>query len=356
MPDLVLQNIAKHFGRSVAVEDMTLSIGDGELVALLGPSGCGKTTTLRMIGGFVDATKGRISVGGRDVTHLPPNRRNMGFVFQNYALFPHMTAAQNVAFGLQMRGISRADTAQKVQQALSRVRLEKFADRLPRRMSGGQQQRVALARALVIEPDVLLLDEPLSNLDASLRHEMKIEIRHLQQELGLTTVFVTHDQDEAMSTADRMVLMHNGRVEQLGAPDQVYGHPRSAFAASFMGVSNLLPGRIDPTGTTFASEAGPVFGLAGQKPLAGRCFLALRPEVVGIARQPSPADQNGLEGLVEVMTYHGSMVEYQVLTSAGPTMIARAKAPGMGGPAALPRGVPVRLHWKSSAGILVSEQ
>ncbi|MFN3825980.1 MAG: ABC transporter ATP-binding protein [Pseudorhodobacter sp.] len=230
MTEVVLQEVAKHYGNTVAVANMTLRVADGELVALLGPSGCGKTTTLRMIGGFVDTTSGRITVGGRDVTGLPPNRRNMGFVFQNYALFPHMTVAQNVAFGLEMRQVNRTDTARKVREVLARVRLGQLADRLPRQLSGGQQQRVALARALVIEPDVLLLDEPLSNLDASLRQEMKIEIRQLQQSLGLTTVFVTHDQDEAMSTADRMVLMYNGKVEQVGPPDEVYGQPRSALS------------------------------------------------------------------------------------------------------------------------------
>ncbi|MDS9469735.1 ABC transporter ATP-binding protein [Paracoccus sp. MBLB3053] len=355
MPEVVLQDVAKHYGNSVAVENMSLRIGDGELVALLGPSGCGKTTTLRMIGGFVDATSGQITVGGRDVTHLPPNRRNMGFVFQNYALFPHMTAAQNVAFGLEMRGLNKADTERKVREALARVRLGHLADRLPRQMSGGQQQRVALARALVIEPDVLLLDEPLSNLDAALRHEMKIEIRQLQQSLGLTTVFVTHDQDEAMSTADRMVLMYNGKVEQVGPPDEVYGRPRSAFAAGFLGIPNLLPGRMTATQDGFRMEAGPVLRLGRQEAQMGKSFLALRPEVVGIAAEAPEGVANILPGRVEVMTYHGAAVEYQVQTEAGPMLTARATAPGLGGPNVLPVGARVWLHWAPSAGAIVSE-
>lgn len=355
MSEVILQDVAKHYGAAVAVENMTLRIADGELVALLGPSGCGKTTTLRMIGGFVEPTSGRITVGGRDVTSLPPNRRNMGFVFQNYALFPHMTVAQNVAFGLEMRSLSRADTDRRVGEALNRVRLAQYADRLPRQLSGGQQQRVALARALVIEPEVLLLDEPLSNLDAALRQEMKIEIRQLQQSLGLTTVFVTHDQDEAMSTSDRMVLMYDGKVEQLGTPDELYGHPRSVFAANFLGIPNLLPGRISPEKDGFAMEGGPLLRLAGQEPLAGRVFLALRPEVIDISGSAPEGKENVLPGQVTITTYHGAAVEYQVRTETGMTLTVRDVAPGLGGPALLPGGTQVWLHWPPQAGVIVSE-
>jgi len=355
MSEVVLEDVAKHYGTSVAVAHMSLRIADGELVALLGPSGCGKTTTLRMIGGFVDTTSGRITVGGRDITGLPPNRRNMGFVFQNYALFPHMTVAQNVAFGLEMRGLNKTDTARKVGESLARVRLAQYADRFPKQLSGGQQQRVALARALVIEPDVLLLDEPLSNLDASLRQEMKIEIRQLQQSLGLTTVFVTHDQDEAMSTADRMVLMNSGFVEQVGPPDQVYGQPRSAFAASFLGIPNLLAGKFSADHRSFAMDEGPVFRMSGQVPVAGETFLALRPEVIMISAEAPPEDVNHLTGRVEIMTYHGAAVEYQVRTDAGPMLTARATAPGLGGPALLSKFTPVWLHWPPAAGVIVSK-
>lgn len=355
MSEVVLQDVAKHYGTAVAVENMTLRIADGELVSLLGPSGCGKTTTLRMIGGFVDATKGRISVGGRDVTGLPPSRRNMGFVFQNYALFPHMTVAQNVAFGLEMRKVNKADAARRVREALTRVRLSQYADRLPKQMSGGQQQRVALARALVIEPDVLLLDEPLSNLDASLRQEMKLEIRQLQQSLGLTTVFVTHDQDEAMSTSDRMVLMYNGKVEQVGAPDQMYTQPRSAFAAGFLGIPNLLRGRLSTDHTSFVTEAGPVLRLAGHQPVVGGAYLALRPEVVSLSTAAPAKDVNALPGRVEVMSFHGAVVEYQIATEAGPRITARATAPNLGGPAPMPQGSRVWAHWSPQAGVIVSE-
>ena len=355
MSEVILQDVAKHYGSSIAVENMSLRIADGELVALLGPSGCGKTTTLRMIGGFVDATSGRISVGGKDVTRLPPSRRNMGFVFQNYALFPHMTVAENVAFGLQMRKTPKDETARKVREALARVRLGQYADRLPKQLSGGQQQRVALARALVIEPDVLLLDEPLSNLDASLRQEMKIEIRQLQQSLGLTTVFVTHDQDEAMSTADRMVLMYNGRVEQVGVPDEVYNSPRSAFAAGFLGIPNLLRGAMTPDGRSLVLQGGAVLRLSGQTRYQGPCVLALRPEIISIGTADPVGDVNSLTGTVEIMTYHGSAVEYRVRTPDGKAIIARALAPGLGGKPVLLPGAAVWLQWTPAAGVTVAE-
>ncbi len=356
MPDVILQDVAKHYGSAVAVENMTLHIADGELVALLGPSGCGKTTTLRMIAGFVDTTRGRITVGGRDITTLPPNRRNMGMVFQNYALFPHMTVAENVAFGLEMRQVSRSDAAKRVREALLRVRLGQFGDRLPKQLSGGQQQRVALARALVIEPDVLLLDEPLSNLDATLRHEMKIEIRQLQQSLGLTTVFVTHDQDEAMSTADRMVLMYKGKVEQVGPPAEVFGQPRSAFAAGFLGIPNLLAGEISPQGDRFILENGQALRLGGQKPLGGRAFLALRPEELSISTLPPTPERNALSGRVAIMTYHGTSVEYQIQTETGRVLSARQLAAGLGGGPVIADGTPVWASWAPEAGVLVNEQ
>lgn len=354
MTEVVLTDVAKHYGQTVAVESMSLTIGSGELVALLGPSGCGKTTTLRMVGGFVPLSAGRITVGGRDVSSLPPSRRNMGFVFQNYALFPHMTVAQNVAFGLQMRGLGRDETARKVTQALNRVRLGAYADRYPRQLSGGQQQRVALARALVIEPDVLLLDEPLSNLDASLRQEMKIEIRQLQQSLGLTTIFVTHDQDEAMSTADRMVLMYRGRVEQAAPPAEVYARPRSEFAARFLGVANLLAGSMTPDGTGFTPKSGPTLRVGGQRQIRGNAILALRGEEIGLTTGLVPENVNHLCGKIQMTTFHGATVEYHVMTDVGLMLISRVPAPAVGGAPVLPRDTPVSMHWKPEAGMVVT--
>ncbi|HEY0327958.1 MAG TPA: ABC transporter ATP-binding protein [Rhodopseudomonas sp.] len=354
MTEIVLQDLAKHYDSSVAVEHMSIRIAPGELVALLGPSGCGKTTTLRMVGGFVDVSSGRILVGGRDVTALPPNRRNMGFVFQNYALFPHMSVAENVAFGLQMRKTPKPETAKRVAQALARVKLASFADRLPKQLSGGQQQRVALARALVIEPDVLLLDEPLSNLDATLRQEMKIEIRQLQQSLGLTTIFVTHDQDEAMSVADRMVLMRQGRVEQMGTPGDIFETPCSRFAAEFMGVTNLFPGKAAAPGL-FVLDDGAVVRLADAAVPSGPCSLALRPERIEVSAAPPAEGDNSFHAMVEIATYRGALIEYRLRSQRGLTMIARRPTPALGGPAVLAPGATVHVSWPITAGSLVPE-
>ncbi|MFG1221369.1 ABC transporter ATP-binding protein [Xanthobacter wiegelii] len=350
MSDVVLQSIVKRYDAMTAVDHVSLTIGEGELVALLGPSGCGKTTTLRMVGGFIPVTEGRILVGGRDLTHLPPNKRNMGFGFQNYALFPHMSVAENVAFGLEMRKLPKAEIAAKVKTALDRVKLSHLAERLPKQLSGGQQQRVALARALVIEPDVLLLDEPLSNLDAQLRHEMKTEIRTLQQQLGITTIFVTHDQDEALSVADRVVLMRNGRIEQQGAPDDLFGRPASRFAAEFMGVTNLLPGELVGVGR---------FRLAGGDEVrvdpvgvSGDLSLAVRPE--RLILDGTEDNHNALPAVVELATYRGLVIDYRVATASGLVLIARRPSPAVGGPAPLQPGQPVRVSWHPDAGTLVA--
>ena len=244
MADLSLNGLSKHYGDFYAVREVSLTIADGEFLVLLGPSGCGKTTTLRMVAGFIEPSAGHVRLAGQDVTLLPPWRRNAGMVFQSYALFPHMTVAQNVAFGLEMRKLPRADIERRVEEALALVRLGGYGGRLPRQLSGGQQQRVALARALAIRPDVLLLDEPLSNLDAKLRQEVRVEIRELQRQLGLTTVMVTHDQEEAMAISDRIAVMQAGRVAQVGTAHDLYRAPRSVFVAQFIGRVNLLPARV----------------------------------------------------------------------------------------------------------------
>ncbi len=347
MSDVILQSIVKRYEHMVAVDHVSLTIAEGELVALLGPSGCGKTTTLRMVGGFVPVSEGRIIVGGRDVTGLPPHKRNMGFGFQNYALFPHMSVAQNVAFGLEMRKLPKAEIARKVQLALERVRLAHLAERLPKQLSGGQQQRVALARALVIEPDVLLLDEPLSNLDAQLRQEMKLEIRQIQQSLGITTIFVTHDQDEALSVADRVVVMRAGRIEQEGTPDAVFATPRSQFVAEFMGVTNLLPGQREADGFRLAS--GEMVGVAPGTAEQGDLALALRPERIDL-RGP---DGEGMAAQIDLATYRGLVIDYRVRAASGLTLIARCPAPAIGGPPVLSAGEAVRLSWRPEAAVLV---
>ncbi len=241
---LALTRLCKHYGTAAAVDDLSLTVATGEFVALLGPSGCGKSTTLRMIAGFVEPSSGRVELDGRDVTSVPPHRRNMGLVFQSYALFPHMTVQANVEFGLRCHGAAAALRRQRVGQALELVGLQAMAARYPRQLSGGQQQRVALARVLALRPALLMFDEPLSNLDARLRVQMRRDIRALQREVGITALFVTHDQEEAMAMADRIALLDGGRLVQVGAPAEVYDRPRTRFAAEFLGTANCLPGRL----------------------------------------------------------------------------------------------------------------
>ncbi|MCF5716064.1 ABC transporter ATP-binding protein, partial [Pseudomonas tremae] len=241
MAFLQLEGLSKRYGSIDAVVATHLAVDKGEFVSLLGPSGCGKTTTLQMIAGFVEVSDGRIVLDGRDITHAKPSSRGLGVVFQSYALFPHMTVANNVAFGLRMRKVPEADLQARVSKVLQLVRLDQHAERYPRELSGGQRQRVALARALVIEPPVLLLDEPLSNLDANLREEMQFEIRRIQNEVGITTLMVTHDQAEALSISDRVVVMQAGRITQIDEPYKLYEHPRTRFISGFVGKANMLP-------------------------------------------------------------------------------------------------------------------
>jgi putative spermidine/putrescine transport system ATP-binding protein len=247
-----LSNIVKRFGDYTAVHQMSLDIEEGSFVTLLGPSGCGKTTTLRMIAGLLDPSEGEISIKGKRVNDVPIHKRNLGLVFQNYALFPHKTVADNVAFGLNYRNVGKEEARRKVAEALELVQLPDLGARYPKELSGGQQQRIALARAIVIEPDVLLLDEPLSALDANLREDMRVELKRIQQSIGVTTVFVTHDQTEALAMSDQIIVMSEGRVEQIGAPEEVYNTPATEFVAQFLGASNLLSAKCT------AVEAGEV--------------------------------------------------------------------------------------------------
>jgi putative spermidine/putrescine transport system ATP-binding protein len=328
MSDLILERLRKEYGAFVAVDDVSLRVEEGELVALLGPSGCGKTTTLRMIAGFIEPTAGRIAIGGRDVTWDPPYRRDTGMVFQSYALFPHMTVAQNVAFGLEMRKVPRAEAETRVRQALELVRLDHLGDRLPRQLSGGQQQRVALARALVVNPGVFLLDEPLSNLDAKLRLEVRIEIRELQKRLGLTTVFVTHDQEEALTLADRLVVLDHGVVQQVGTPEELYEAPANLFVAGFIGRSNVLHGRVVERGR-FVTKGGLALSVPTGGAPQGEAALALRPERIEVA----PGSRgDGVTGRVQLVTYLGAATEYRVALDGGESLTASVATPRPGDP------------------------
>ena len=321
MARLELDSVTKRYGDFHAVKNVTLAISDAEFLVLLGPSGCGKTTTLRIVAGFVEPTTGHVRLGGRDVTDLPPWKRNAGLVFQSYALFPHLTAAENVAFGLEMRKVQASEIASRVAEALRLVRLGHLGDRLPRQLSGGQQQRVALARALVFKPDVLLLDEPLSNLDAKLRQEVRIEIRELQRQLGLTTIMVTHDQEEALTTADRLVVMNEGAISQIGTQHDLYERPADRFVAGFVGRSNFIDGEIVAPGQ-FASAGGVKVQCAGGTP--GPAALALRPERISIGSADALAGMdNAVPGVVEFVSYLGASLDVHVRLSPKERVIAQ---------------------------------
>ncbi|BBK29581.1 putative spermidine/putrescine transport system ATP-binding protein [Stella humosa] len=358
MSQVTLRHLAKRFGSVAAVDDVDLEVREGELVALLGPSGCGKTTTLRMIAGFIAASSGQILIGDKDVTHLPPYRRNTGMVFQGYALFPHMTVFQNVAFGLEMRRVSKADIAPRVAEALRLVQLGHLGDRLPRQLSGGQQQRVALARALVIRPEVFLLDEPLSNLDAKLRLSVRIEIRQLQQSLGLTTVFVTHDQEEALTLADRLVVMSQGRVQQIGSPTELYERPANHFVADFIGRSNFLEGTVTAPGH-FRTKGGldVAFADTGAGP-RGAGVLAIRPEKASL-QAGDAAGPNAFAAQVSFVTYLGSATEVRARLASGEEVtVTQPNATPVDDPrratAALAVGTPVTVSWPPAAALLLA--
>jgi ABC-type Fe3+/spermidine/putrescine transport system ATPase subunit len=326
---ITLTSLTKRFGEVVAVDQLDLQIAEGELIALLGPSGCGKTTTLRMIAGFEPPTGGSIRIGEREVTALPPERRNCGMVFQSYALFPHLTVQENVAFGLEMRGLRRSEIRERTERILEKVGLEDMQDRRPRQLSGGQQQRTALARALVISPAVLLLDEPLANLDAKLREEMRFYIRQLQREFRITTVYVTHDQAEAMVLADRIAVMMRGGLRQLGGPEDLYRRPASAEVADFVGVTNLLPGTVrsvDGTEVVLETAVGLLKAQCGGGMQPGEdCWLSIRPEDLEPgARGPG----NCISGTVRAWAFLGNIADCRI-EAAGETMLRVQAQPGV---------------------------
>lgn len=338
-PHLSLRRVSKAFGSFQALSELSLDVAAGEFFTLLGPSGCGKTTLLKCIAGFEPITAGSIFISGRDVSATPPERRDIGFVFQNYALFPTMTVAQNVAFGLEMRKCPRDEIERRVAEALRLVGLEQLASRKPRQLSGGQQQRVALARAVVIRPSILLFDEPLSNLDAKLRVEMRMEIRRLQKASGITAIYVTHDQDEAFALSDRVMVLSEGKVQQIGAPSELYYTPQSRFVANFVGQSNLLRGRCVANRSAFAAVdfAGQILELATHAPIeiGSEATFAVRPERVEIASSNGKLRGVSMDGKVHQVEFLGAMVRFHVECDCG-LMVAEIRGVSRQSAARLP--------------------
>jgi spermidine/putrescine transport system ATP-binding protein len=363
--DLHLESLTKKFGEFTAVDDLSLTVPQGSFFALLGPSGCGKTTTLRMVAGLEDPTAGTIRVGDTDITYARPYKRPVNTVFQNYALFPHMSIYDNVAFGLQRRGLK--DVKAQVDEALELIELSHVAQRRPAQLSGGQQQRVALARAIVNRPAVLLLDEPLGALDLKLRRQMQLELKRIQTEVGLTFIHVTHDQEEAMTMADTVAVMNNGIIEQMGPPTELYESPRTAFVANFLGQSNLFPATVaqvdgdeilleDPDGQ-FRMPMDRVADGASTRPGA-KVLVGVRPEKIHIAplddAQPPPTDGNFVDGVVESVSFLGVSTQYEVRTGGGDLINVFAQNLDVHG--VLPQAARARLSWKPMHGFVLDGQ
>jgi putative spermidine/putrescine transport system ATP-binding protein len=361
-PALSLRNLTRRYGPVVAVDDFSADIRPGEFLTLLGPSGSGKSTVLSMIAGFSRPDAGRLHLHGQDITDWGPERRAFGMVYQGYALFPHMTVAQNVAFGLRMRKRPKARIDERVREVLARVRLEGFADRLPRQLSGGQQQRVALARAIAFEPNLLLLDEPLSALDRQLRAEVQRELRDLNRDLGLTFIFVTHDQDEAMSLSDRVAVMNHGRLAQIGSPADLYERPASRFIAGFLGQSNFFDATVEAqSGGEVAMRVGPhriIAASAADRAAGEPVTLALRPERIVVGDE-AKACANHVEGVLRSRTYLGSSIAIEAEVEGFGRLLATA--PAWSPDAAQTQSAPrddgtIMLGWSTDAATVLSER
>jgi ABC-type Fe3+/spermidine/putrescine transport system ATPase subunit len=350
-----IRGVTKRFGAVTAVDRVDLTAADGELFTLLGPSGCGKTSLLRLLAGFYQPDAGTIRFGDRVVNGLPPYERRIGMVFQNYALWPHMTVADNISYGLRLRKLPPPEVQARLGEGLRKVNLTGFEARYPGQLSGGQQQRVALARALVLNPDILLLDEPLSNLDAKIRIQVRAEIRRLQQELRITTIYVTHDQEEALSLSDRVAVMRDGHVLQVGPPKELYERPRTRFVADFVGTNNLVAGEVQGDGgrsgdLVVSTALGPLRAVASGA-VSGRCVLAVRPENVALGA--TAGDGNRVDGRVSFVSYLGNTLRYDVQTASGLVLKADIRDPWHHEP--LPVGRPVTLSFPPSVTLAVSD-
>jgi putative spermidine/putrescine transport system ATP-binding protein len=322
MPDLQLRTLRKRFAGNQALDGVDVSLAEGELVSLLGPSGCGKTTALRCVAGFLQPDEGQIIVGGEDITRLAPNRRDIGMVFQAYSLFPNMSAAQNVEFGLKVRRKGKEDRGRRVAKLLEIVGLGDAAGRFPHELSGGMQQRVALARALAIEPRVLLLDEPLSALDALVRVQLREEIRRVQTQLGITTLYVTHDQEEALSVSDRVAVMKSGKIEQIGPPSEIYGAPATRFVAEFIGTMNRLESTVSAPGVLDIGGVRVPVVAAGDRAAGKAVLLLVRPEALELSPMNGHVPDGSLVGSVTAHTFLGPVTRVRVASDAGPELVA----------------------------------
>jgi spermidine/putrescine ABC transporter ATP-binding subunit len=355
--DLVIESIVKQYGSFRAVDDVSLQVKRGEFLTLLGPSGSGKTTLLMMIAGFTQPEAGRILLGSRDITGLQPEQRDFGMVFQGYALFPHLTVAENVAFPLRIRRRSRTEIEATVQRALDRVQLAHLKDRLPRQLSGGQQQRVALARAMSFNPHLLLLDEPLGALDRKLRVDVQLEIKKLHHELGTTFIYVTHDQEEALSMSDRIAIFRQGRVAQIGTPSELYDQPSSRFVADFLGESNFISGQIaaiDQGIARIATPAGEIrLQQAQSAPIGSDTTIALRPEKLTLRLDAPDDGRNRLPGQVVAWRYLGGHLSFEIAIAEIGTM--KAEIAAAEGQSFLQEGKPVWLTWHPADGVTVTE-
>ena len=345
--DIRLDSVTKRFADVVAVDDLTLEIPRGSFFALLGPSGCGKTTTLRMVGGFEDPTEGKVFLGGDEVTNLPPYKRDVNTVFQSYALFPHLSVEKNVAFGLERKKVSRSDVQTRVNEALEMVQLGRYGKRKPAQLSGGQQQRVALARALVNRPRALLLDEPLGALDLRLRKQLQIELKRIQQDVGITFVHVTHDQEEAMSMADTIAVMNGGKIEQEGSATELYERPRTAFVANFLGISNLIDAKVVGDQPVDAHDGAQLHApeCAG---MTGDVRIGVRPEKIRLlpAGEPVPDGHNVLRGRIVVAAFLGVSIQYVIQAAGGEELTVFAQNTEGSEPEALAVGREVQLTWR----------
>jgi spermidine/putrescine transport system ATP-binding protein len=356
------RDVSKFFGETVAVDNISLRIAEGEFFSLLGPSGCGKTTTLRMIAGFESPSSGDILIKGQVMGASPPYRRPVNTVFQNYALFPHLTVAQNIAFGLQMRRVPKPEQARRVAEALQLVRLEGYEHRRPKQLSGGQQQRVALARALVNEPAVLLLDEPLGALDLKLRKDLQLELRALQERLGVTFVYVTHDQEEALTMSDRIAVMHQGKVLQVGTATEIYERPACRFVADFIGETNFLQGEVVETEgartRVKVADGLIVVGIAPREVTpGGKVTIAIRPEKVHLRRQPPPDDLNVFPVEVSRVVYAGPDTRVHLSLAGGHPFVARAQNNGtaISGNGHYAPGEAAFLSWPAESAYVLAE-